>query len=106
MKFQVLVEGELRSIELVFGSEKELAAISRWRIPEAVSTVFAVRDTIEFARLASKRWRHYRRTVEVLKPYFRMRQNNRGTFFRSERKQKLHGIGAAPEELEVKYQNA
>ena len=46
------------------------------------------------------------RTIEVLKPYFRMRQNNRGTFFRSERKQKLHGIGAAPEELEVKYQNA
>ena len=45
------------------------------------------------------------RTLEVLKPYFRMRQANRRTFFRSERKQKLQGIGAGSEGPEVRYQN-
>ncbi len=46
------------------------------------------------------------RTLEVLEPYFRMRQTSRRTYFRSERKQRLQGIGAAVEELEVRYQNA
>ncbi len=46
------------------------------------------------------------RTLEVLEPYFRMRQTSRRTYFRSERKQRLQGIGAAAEELEVSYQNA
>jgi len=45
------------------------------------------------------------RTLEVLEPYFRRRPTSRRTYFRSERKQKLQGIGAAGEELEVRYQN-
>jgi DNA-binding GntR family transcriptional regulator len=46
------------------------------------------------------------RTLEVLKPYFKMRQASRRTFYRSERKQKLQGIGGGPREVEVRYQNA
>jgi DNA-binding GntR family transcriptional regulator len=45
------------------------------------------------------------RTLEVLKPYFRMRKANGETFFRSERKQKLQGIGCPPAAGEVRYQN-
>jgi DNA-binding GntR family transcriptional regulator len=33
------------------------------------------------------------RTLEVLEPYFRMRRDHRETFVRSERKQRLQGIG-------------
>jgi DNA-binding GntR family transcriptional regulator len=46
------------------------------------------------------------RTLEVLKPYFKMRQASRRTFYRSERKQKLQGIGGGPGDIEVRYQNA
>ena len=45
------------------------------------------------------------RTLEVLKPYFRIRPASRRTFYRSERKQKLQGIGAPADDLEVRYQN-
>ncbi len=37
------------------------------------------------------------RTLEVLKPYFKLRKDNGTTFFRSERKQKLQGIVPASE---------
>ena len=33
------------------------------------------------------------RTLEVLEPFFRMRRDHRETFVRSERKQRLQGIG-------------
>jgi DNA-binding GntR family transcriptional regulator len=46
------------------------------------------------------------RTLEVLKPYFRMRRAQRRTFFRSERKQKLQRVGARSGKAEVRYQNA
>jgi DNA-binding GntR family transcriptional regulator len=46
------------------------------------------------------------RTLEVLKPYFKIRQSSRKTFYRSERKRKLQGFGAAPAAAEVRYQNA
>src|SRR5436309_1477567 len=37
--------------------------VSRWRAPAVVREKAAVRDTLEFARLASKRWRYYRRSI-------------------------------------------
>jgi DNA-binding GntR family transcriptional regulator len=46
------------------------------------------------------------RTLEVLEPYFKMRQSSRRTFYRSERKRKLQGFGAATAEAEVRYQHA
>jgi hypothetical protein len=63
MRFQVLVQGEPRHVQLAIVSEKDLAFVGRWRAPAAVTTRPAVRDTLEFGRLASKRWRYYRRSI-------------------------------------------
>jgi len=45
------------------------------------------------------------RTLEVLEPYFILRQSGRRTFFRSERKQPLHVL-TLERDVEVRYQNA
>src|SRR2546426_11891741 len=63
MRFQVLVGDEPRPVELVFGGDPDLAVLNRWRAPAPVASRPGVRDTLEFARLASKRWRYYRRTI-------------------------------------------
>lgn len=63
MHFQVLVEGKPRAVDLIFGHTRDLAAISHWRAPVTVLRQPPVRDTIEFARLASKRHRHYVCTI-------------------------------------------
>jgi len=46
-----------------FGSPKDVARVSHWRAPRAVRVKSPVRDTLEFARLAAKRWRYYRRSI-------------------------------------------
>src|SRR5439155_3086377 len=63
MRFQVLVDEEPQPVELVFGGAAELAAVGRWRAPASVASRPGVRDTLEFAQLASKRWRYYRRSI-------------------------------------------
>jgi len=60
---QNLLADRPRPVELAFGSAPDLRSISHWRAPEAVRGQPAVRDTIEFARLASKRHRHYLRSI-------------------------------------------
>src|SRR4051812_36579918 len=61
MRFEALVEGELRPVTVRFGKDSDVRAVSRWRITK--SPPLSVRDALEFARLASKRWRYYRRTI-------------------------------------------
>lgn len=56
MQFQVLVDEHPSPVDLKFGSEKDVMMVRRWRAPESVRENPAVRDTLEFARLASKRW--------------------------------------------------
>src|SRR5438309_10473055 len=63
MRFQVLVGDEPRPVELVFGGDPDLAVLNRWRAPAPVASRPGVRDTLEFARLVSKRWRYYRRSI-------------------------------------------
>src|SRR2546427_730787 len=63
LRFQVLGDAEPRPVELVFGNEQDLVLVSRWRAPAVVASRPGVRDTLEFARLASKRWRYYRRSI-------------------------------------------
>src|SRR2546423_23683 len=63
MRFHVLVGEQPLPIELKFGTGKDLAMVDRWRVPAAARKNPAVRDTLEFARLASKRWRYYRRSI-------------------------------------------
>src|ERR1043166_3417425 len=53
MRFQVLADGRPKHVELVFGSARDLALVDRWRIPISVASRPGVRDTLEFARLAS-----------------------------------------------------
>jgi hypothetical protein len=61
--FRVLVDGQPRPVQLSLGSEKDVTIVSRWRAPAVVNKIPAVRDTLEFARLAAKRWRYYRRSI-------------------------------------------
>lgn len=63
VRFQVLVQDRPRPVQLVFGGARDLHLISHWRVPAAVRGQPAVHDTIEFARLASKRHRHYLRSI-------------------------------------------
>ena len=65
MRFQVLVDGKPKPVELVFGGARDLALVDRWRTPNSVASRPGVRDTLEFARLASKRWRYYRRSIST-----------------------------------------
>ncbi len=55
MRFQVLVNGEPQPVELIFDSTHDLASVDRWRAPMSLAHRPGVRDTLEFARLASKR---------------------------------------------------
>jgi hypothetical protein len=59
----VLAEGKRRPVELAFGSATDLRSISHWRMPAPAPGHSAVRDTVEFARLASKRFRYYLRSI-------------------------------------------
>jgi hypothetical protein len=61
MRFEAFVEGNLRPVAVHFGDEDDVRAVSRWRGIKGAS--IAVRDALEFARLASKRWRYYRKTI-------------------------------------------
>ena len=45
------------------------------------------------------------RTLEVLKPYFKIHKASAKTFFRSEKKQRLQRIGSTADPSEVRYQN-
>lgn len=63
MRFQVLVEDRPRPVELTFGGARDLRAMGHWPVPVTVRGQSAVRDTIEFARLACKRHRHYLRSI-------------------------------------------
>src|SRR5713101_6085828 len=67
MRFQVLVNDEPHPVELVFGRAAEITAVNRWRAPASVASRPGVRDTLEFARLASKRWRYYRDSIATAK---------------------------------------
>jgi hypothetical protein len=59
MRFLVLVDGTPRPVELAFGSSRDLRSINRWRAPTQIKEQPAVRDALEFARLAAKRHHQY-----------------------------------------------
>jgi hypothetical protein len=59
MRFSVLADGSPRSVELDFGSQKDLRMVSHWRAPAGVKNTSAVRDALEFAHLAATRHGHY-----------------------------------------------
>jgi hypothetical protein len=59
MHFRALLNNQPRDVIVQFGTEQDVRSISRWRTPNGSPIV--LRDAVEFARLASKRWKYYRR---------------------------------------------
>jgi hypothetical protein len=61
MRFEIEVDGQLREAEVRFGGEEEARLLTRWRYPAGLRVEEPIADALEYARLACKRWRHYRR---------------------------------------------
>ena len=59
---QIEVDGQVREAELRFGTDRDARALTRWRFPTQPASHDAIPDALEYARLASKRWRYYQRT--------------------------------------------
>ena len=58
-RFPVEVNGRWSEVEFQFGTAKQASLLTRWRPPPRVRGQAVVRDALEYARLASKRWRYY-----------------------------------------------
>jgi len=61
-RFQVEVNGQIREVQLVFGTDRDLAMLTRGRSLSDSASAPHLRDALEFSRLAAKRWRYYRRS--------------------------------------------
>src|SRR5438552_6181804 len=62
MHFPVVVNGEPKLVECDFANSADLRIVSAWAKLGPKSDEPAVQDAAEFAGLACKRWRFYRRT--------------------------------------------
>ena len=56
-----------RPMDVRFGTPSDAEVLKTWRVGHAHSHPGAARDAVEFAKLASKRWRYYARRDEVAK---------------------------------------
>jgi hypothetical protein len=65
MRFRILEGQEPRPVELVFGQESDLTLLREWRLPARLQHHEPARDAVEFARLASKRWRYHRQSGRI-----------------------------------------
>jgi len=61
MEFEARLGEEFPKVNIAFGQEADVRAISRWRARK--NSPSSVHDALEFARLASKRWRYYRHSI-------------------------------------------
>src|SRR5437660_1523408 len=59
--FQIEVDGKLREVDVAFGNERDVQALTRWRFPTELARNEPIADALEYGRLAAKRWRYYRR---------------------------------------------
>jgi hypothetical protein len=73
-RFPIEVDGRLRDATLRFGTDRDVQSLIRWRAPKQVGASEAIPDALEYARLASKRWRHYRRTSATVASLSELRQ--------------------------------
>lgn len=62
VRFQIEVDGQRREAELRFGTDRDARSLTHWRFPAELGGNESIPDALEYARLASKRWRYYRRT--------------------------------------------
>ena len=66
VSFDVIHNDELADVTLDFSDNRDVMSATRWRVPRELEDVPGMRaraaDAREFARLAAKRWKHYRDT--------------------------------------------
>jgi len=60
-RFPIEVDGLVRETEIGFGTDRDVRSLARWRFPRRFGEGEPILDALEYARLASKRWRYYRR---------------------------------------------
>ncbi len=65
MQFKVSFDNRIRGVRLDFGSEADLDSIRSWKVSRGHGSNPHIRDSIEYSRLASKRWRYYRRENSI-----------------------------------------
>lgn len=63
-KFRVAVGSEFEKATVMLGGDTDVKSIGRWRAPKGAPA--SIRDALEFARLASKRWRYYRKNTPTI----------------------------------------
>src|ERR1035441_3312335 len=73
LTFQADVNGQPKPVQRRFGDENDLAELRRWRSPARLQANPHVRDALEYARLASKRWAYYHRHGETVTSLLEMR---------------------------------
>src|SRR4051812_4263673 len=66
LTFEADVDGRPKPVRMGFGNEHDLAEIRRWRSPAQLRANPHVRDALEYASLASKRWAYYHRNGETV----------------------------------------
>ena len=64
--FPIEVDGQPREAALRFGTDRDTRSLTRWRIPKNPTASGPIEDALEFARLAAKRWRYYRRASSTV----------------------------------------
>jgi hypothetical protein len=72
LAFEAEVDGQPRRVDVRFGEERDLKELRRWRSPERLRANPHVRDALEYARLASKRWTYYHRNAETATRLFQL----------------------------------
>src|SRR5437870_11194836 len=66
VEFEVEVDGKPRHVVIRFGTERDVRALGRWHFQKKPGQGEAILDALEYARLASKRWRYYQRAGETV----------------------------------------
>ncbi len=72
--FQIKVAGATETAMLRFANQSELLRYHRSLAPFAAQSFTAVREAVEFTRLAAKRWRYYSRADEAVESFDELRQ--------------------------------
>ena len=65
LTFEADVDGQPKPVQMRFGKESDLVELRRWRSPARFRVNPHVRDALEYAKLASKRWAYYHRNGET-----------------------------------------
>jgi hypothetical protein len=77
VRFPIEVDGQPREAELRFGTDRDARSLTRWRFRKNPAVSGPIQDALEFARLAAKRWRYYRRASATVSSLDELRESIR-----------------------------